>query len=127
VNAVRLPLGKGQLCLAGAIVLATVAAAVVAQLIDGQALAAGIGGALVVVYWALERVFSAAGRRGSFGHAVGIGVAGMMARLAVVLGALVAVGLVDREGFAACALTFLGLFTLYFVVSTSLLAGRPSR
>lgn len=108
-------------------VAATGVAAVLAHVINGHALTAAVGGGLVVLYWGLERLFAVLGQRGSFARGLCVGLAGMAVRLTVVVGCLVVVGLVDREGFAACSVAFLAVFTLHLAVSTTLLAVHPSR
>jgi hypothetical protein len=52
---------------------------------------------------------------GSFGAALGVALGGMVLRLALVLAALVAVGLLaSRPAFATAAVSFLLVFTLYW-------------
>lgn len=75
-----------------------------------------MGAALVLLYWVVERTSARLGRRGSFVHGVVVGVAGMILRLALVLGALVGVGLLDRPAFPDAALSFLATYSLYQVV-----------
>lgn len=119
--------GRKRLYAGGLLVAATAAAAAVGGALGDHAAAAALGGGLVLVYWLLDQLFTALGRHGSFAQALGIGLAGMAVRLAVVLGCLVAVGLLDRPGFAACSLAFLAVFTLHLAVSTSVPALRASR
>jgi hypothetical protein len=91
----------------------TVACGVVAGLLGRSVWAALLGAALVVVYWSLELLTVKLGSRGSFSNALAVGLGGMMIRFAVVLGALVAVGLLARPAFPEAALSFLIAYSAY--------------
>jgi hypothetical protein len=94
--------------------VAAVVLSVAAAVALGEAVwAAALGSCLVVVYWLLERLFAHLGSKGSFGHGMAVGVAGMAVRLALVVGVLIAIGLVARDDFATAALAFLGTYTIY--------------
>jgi uncharacterized membrane protein len=89
---------------------------VVAVLLGRQAWAAALGAALVVAYWLLELLTARLGSRGSFANAVAVGLGGMVARLAVVLGALAAIGLLAKPAFPEAALSFLVTYSIYQVL-----------
>jgi hypothetical protein len=97
------------------ILLAMVVLSAVVALLAGAAVAAAAGGAaLVLVVWLIERASIRLGDRGSFAHGLLVGLAGMVVRLAVVLGALVAVGvLADRATFTAAVVSFVAAYTVY--------------
>lgn len=78
--------------------------------------AACLGGGLVLVYWALEALAWRRAERASFNGAIAVALAGAALRLAVVLGVLVAVGLLARPAFATAALSFLAAFTVYMAL-----------
>jgi hypothetical protein len=88
----------------------------VALLVSGDVAAALAGGLLVVVYWLVELVAARVGRHGSFGRAIAVGLGGMVVRIAVVVGGLVVIGLVDRSGFIDAALSFVVVYTIYLGV-----------
>lgn len=95
--------------------MVTVAAAVVAALMDRPVWAAALGAGLMLGYWGLEVL---SWRRGeasaTFGGAMGVALAGMMLRLCLVLAALAAVGLLaSKEAFTTAVLSFLVAFTVY--------------
>ncbi len=92
---------------------ATVAAGVVAFLAGRPVWAAILGAGLVVAYWAVEALVWRRGAAVPFGAAMGVALGGMVLRLALVLGALVLVGVLARPAFATAALAFLASFTLY--------------
>jgi hypothetical protein len=94
-------------------VAAVVLSVVLAAALGEAVWAAALGSGLVVVYWLLERLFARLGSRGSFGHGMAVGVAGMAVRLALVVGVLIAIGLAARDDFATAALAFLGTYTIY--------------
>jgi hypothetical protein len=98
------------------LVAAAAAAVVVAALIGRPPWAAALGAGLVLAYWALEVLAWRRGEAsGSFGAALGVALGGMVLRLALVLAALVAVGLLaSRPAFATAAVSFLLVFTLYW-------------
>lgn len=87
--------------------------AVVALLVGGNAATALAGGLLVVVYWLVELLAARVGGAGSFSRAIAVGLGGMVLRLAVVVGGLVVIGLVDRSGFIDAALSFVVVYTIY--------------
>jgi hypothetical protein len=91
----------------------TVASAVVAWLLGQAVWAAALGAGLCLGYWALEAL---AWRRGSavpFGAALGVALGGMVLRFALVLGALILVGVFAKPDFATAALAFLASFSVY--------------
>jgi hypothetical protein len=94
----------------------TAVCGVVAGLLGRSVWAAVLGGALVVAYWLLELLATKLGARGSFSNALAIGLGGMMIRFAVVLGVLVAVGLLARPAFPETALSFLVVYSVYQVL-----------
>jgi zinc transporter ZupT len=82
----------------------------------GQPVWAAIAGAgLGLVYWALE-ILTWRRARGRQDLALGLALGGMGVRIAVVLVALVVIGVLDRPAFATAALSFLAAFTVYIVV-----------
>lgn len=87
-----------------------------AALLGREAWAAVLGAGLVVVYWLLELLAARLGARGSFANALAVGLGGMVARLAVVLGVLVAIGLFARPAFPEAALSFLLVYSTYQVL-----------
>ncbi len=99
-----------------ALVATTGVCGLVAGLLGREAWAAVLGATLVIVYWFIERTAARLGTRGSFGSALGIGLAGMAVRFAVVLGALVALGLLARPAFPEAVLSFLLAYSLYQVL-----------
>jgi hypothetical protein len=91
----------------------TVASAVVAGLLGRAVWAAALGAGLCLGYWALEAL---AWRRGSavpFGAALGVALGAMVLRFALVLGALILVGVFAKPDFATAALAFLATFSVY--------------
>lgn len=74
--------------------------------------AAVLGASLALLSWSLEMLGLRRAERASFNGAVAVAVGGMVLRLAVVLGVLVVVGLLDRAAFPAAALSFLAAFTV---------------
>lgn len=111
-----------------ALLAMTAACGVAAALLGRHVWAAALGGALVVVYWLIERTAARLGARGSFGNALAVGLGGMVARLAVVLGALAAVGLLAKPAFPETALSFLLVYSVYQVlrlVAHPALAAHP--
>jgi hypothetical protein len=94
----------------------TVTCGVVAGLLGRSVWAAALGATLVVVYWLLELLTARLGARGSFANALAVGLGGMMIRFAVVLGVLVAVGLLARPAFPEAALSFLIVYSVYQVL-----------
>lgn len=85
--------------------------------------AAALGAGLALVFWGLEYLAWRRARQVSFNGAVAVALGGMVLRLAAVLGALVAVGLLDRAAFATAALSFLAAFTVYTGLRLFLFAG----
>ncbi len=102
------------------------AAAVVAAAVGRPVWAATAGAALALLYWALEHVAWRRARRASFNGAVAVALGGMVLRLAAVLGALVAIGLLERAAFATAALSFLAGFTVYTGLRLFLFAGQSA-
>jgi hypothetical protein len=98
-------------------------AAALAFAAGGSAPLAAAGAALVLLHWGLEQVFTAAGYRGSASRAVAAGVGGLMVRFVVVGGLLVLIGVLHRQGYIACVLAFVGVFTLG--LSLRVLLGLP--
>jgi hypothetical protein len=90
----------------------TVAAVVVAALLDKPVWAALVGGGLMLVYWGLEALTWRRARERE-GLALGLAIGGMGVRLAVVVGVLVLVGVLARPAFATAALSFMAGFTVY--------------
>ena len=100
------------------ILLATAAVVAAAALLaGGDPLSAFAGALLVVGLWLLELAAVRAGSRGSFAHGLLVGLLGMVIRLAVALGILVAVGvLASRATFVAFVLGFVASYTIYLFV-----------
>ncbi len=99
---------------AAAVLLAVaVACGLVAAMAGYPVWAAALGAGLVVAYWGLEALAWRRARRASFNAALAVALGGMALRLAAALGALVVVGLLDRDAFATAALCFLAGFTVY--------------
>jgi hypothetical protein len=98
-----------------AILAAAVTACVVVALLTGRHAAGAAAGALLVpLYWLGERAAARLGaREATFARALLVGLGGMVARLAVVLGVLVAIGVLWRDQFAAAAVAFLATYTVY--------------
>jgi len=96
------------LALCGMVVACTVVAAALGR----PAWAAALGAGLALVSWAFEYVGWRRAKQASFNGAVAVALGGMVLRLAVVLGVLVVVGLLDRAAFATAALSFLAAFTV---------------
>jgi hypothetical protein len=94
----------------------TAACGVVAALLGRYAWAAALGAALVVAYWLLELLTARMGARGSFANALAVGLGGMVARLALVLGALAAIGFLAKPAFPEAALSFLVTYSAYQVL-----------
>jgi hypothetical protein len=90
----------------------TVAAVGVAALLSQPLWAALLGGLLMFGYWGLE-VLTWRRARDRDDLALGLAVGGMGVRLAVVLGALIVVGILARPAFATAALSFMAGFTAY--------------
>jgi hypothetical protein len=91
----------------------TIAGAGVALAAGRPVWAAVLGAGLVIVYWALDMLALRRANEGTFAHALGVALGGMALRLAVVLGALVVVGVLERPAFATAAVAFLASFTVY--------------
>jgi len=102
-----------QAVVAVALLAVAVACGLVAAITHCPVWAAALGAGLAVVYWGLETLAWRRARRASFNGAVAVALGGMALRLAVVLGALVIVGLLDRAAFATTALCFLAGLTVY--------------
>lgn len=104
-----------------------VAATLVAAATGRPAWAAGLGAGLALLFWALEYLGWRRAREASFNGAVAVALGGMVLRLAVVLGALVVVGLLARDAFATAAISFLTGFTAYVGLRLFLFAGDTAR
>lgn len=88
---------------------------VVAALVGAPIWAAVLGAGLVFGYWAIEvLVWRRARDRKDLALGAALGGSGM--RLALVLAALVLVGVFARPAFATAALSFLAAFTVYGAV-----------
>ena len=90
--------------------------AVVAALAARDSVTALIGALLVVAYWAIERLAMRVGRRGAFQWAMAVALVGTALRLAIVVGGLVIVALVDRSGFVEALVSFVVVYTIYLGV-----------
>jgi len=90
--------------------------AVVAAAAGRDVVTALLGALLVVVYWAIERLAARFGARGSLQWAMVVGVVGMVLRLAIVVGGLVIIGLVDRPGFVDAVVALVVVYTIYLGV-----------
>lgn len=106
-----------------------VAAVIVARLTGHPMWAAGLGAGLCLGYWALEALAWRRGAAVPFGTALGVALGAMVLRFALVLGALVLVGLLARPAFATAAVAFLAAFTMYVGVRlfTYPVAGAAAR
>ena len=102
-------------------------AAVVAGAAGGSAPMAAAGAGLALLFWVLDEAATALGRRGDVRQAVAASVGGVMVRYLVVGGLLVVAGLIDRDGFLSCVLTFMALFTVLLVVRIGRGAAETSR
>lgn len=105
-----------QLAVAAVLAAFVAVSALVAALLGRPAWAAALGATLVLVYWALELLSARRARGATPAGSVAVALGGMLARFAVVLGALIVVGVVARPAFAVAALTFLGVYTVYMVI-----------
>jgi len=106
---------------------ATLVAAILAWVLGVEVWAAALGAALVLVYWGVGGLFAGLAGRAATSVAVGIGVAGMVARLTLVVGCLIAVGLLARPSFATCAVSFLAVFNVSLALNLVLAAVRGRR
>ncbi len=95
------------------LVAVTVAAAAVAAVSGKPVWAAILGASLMLAYWVVETLVWRRGSAVPFGAALGVALGGMVLRLALVLGALVLVGLLARPAFATAAVSFLAALTVY--------------
>jgi hypothetical protein len=109
------------------LVAATVASACVALAAGRPVWAAAFGAGLVLVYWALDMLALRRANEGTFAHALGVALSGMALRLAVVLGALIAVGVIARPAFATAAVAFLVTFTVYTFLRFSAFAAVAAK
>ena len=91
----------------------TVASAVVAGLLGRPVWAAALGAGLCLGYWALEALAWRRAAAVPFGAALGVALGAMVLRFALVLGALVLIGVFARPDFATAALAFLATFSVY--------------
>jgi apolipoprotein N-acyltransferase len=89
------------------------ACALVAAATGRPVWAAVAGAGLALVFWGLECLSWRRARQASFNGAVAVALGGMALRLAVVVGALVVIGVLDRAAFATAAVSFLAGFTVY--------------
>jgi hypothetical protein len=103
-----------------ALIVSIPLAAAVAGAAGGSAPMAAAGAGLALLFWLLEEAATALGRRGDARQAVAASVGGVFIRYIVIGGLLVVAGLLDRDGFLSCILTFMALFTV-------LLAARIGR
>lgn len=97
------------------LVLAVVAA-VVAALAGRDALAAFVGALLVVIYCIVELLCAWIGSTGSFRRAMVVGMIGTVVRLALAVGGLTIVALVDRAGLLDAIIAFVAVYTVYLGV-----------
>lgn len=112
------------------LVALTVASGAAAAVLGREVWAAALGAALVVAYWLIELLAAGLGARGSFAKGLTVGLAGMVARLALVLGTLSVIGLVARPAFPEAVLSFLVVYTVYQVlrlIANPALAAQPGR
>lgn len=92
-------------------------AAVVAWALDGSVALAIAGAALACAFASIEAGCAALGSRTSVQVAVALGVGGVVLRMAIVLGALFAIGLATtREQTLAAIVAFIGTFTVALAV-----------
>lgn len=93
-----------------------VVCATVAALLGRSAWAAACGSGVVIAMWAIEKFAARVGGEGSFAQGMAVGLGGMMARMALAVGALVAIGLAaSKQAFIAAALAFATTYTVYNV------------
>jgi len=104
----------------------TAACVAVAAATGNPVWAAALGAGLALLMWALEYLAWRRARSASFNGAVAVALGGMVLRLAVVMGVLVVVGILDRAAFATAALSFLAGFTVYTGLRLFLFAGEPA-
>jgi hypothetical protein len=99
------------------IVVAVAVCAGVAGVLGRPVWAAAVGAGLVLSTWLLDTLAwrQADARRGL---ALDLALGGLIVRLAVSLGALVAIGLFARPAFATAALSFVAAFTAYLPLRT---------
>ena len=98
------------------IVTLVVVCTAIAALLGESAWAAACGSGVVVIMWVVEKLAARVGGEGSFAHGMAVGLGGMMARMALAIGALVAIGLAaSREAFIAAVLAFAATYTVYNV------------
>ena len=98
------------------LVALSVACGVVAAVLGRDVAAALVGALLVVAYWLLEGLAVRLGSRGSIQRAMVIAALGTVTRLAVVVGGLVVVALVDRPGLVDAIVSFVVVYTVYLAV-----------
>ena len=109
------------LALGGMVAVCVAVAAATGKPVWAAALGAGLG----LVMWAFEYLGWRRARDASFNGAVAVALGGMVLRLAVVLGVLIVVGLLDRDAFATAALSFLASFTVYTGLRLFMFADAP--
>lgn len=97
-------------------------AALVALALGRSALPAAAGAVLVLVYWLLQTGFERIGMQGSIARMTAAAVGGVAVRYLFVIVALVVIAFIDRAHFLAAALSFLAVFTVYYVVKFALSA-----
>jgi hypothetical protein len=96
------------------ILIAMIVACTAAAALAGQtAWAAACGATVVLVMWMLEKLTVRLGSRGTVAHGIGVGVAGMVVRMALAVGVLVAIGLAARPSFKEATFAFLASYTVY--------------
>ena len=85
-----------------------------AALLGRSAWAAACGAGVVVVMAAIEKLAARAGRGGSFGRGMAVGLGGMLARMALAVGVLLVIGLVAaKASFVDATLAFAATYTVY--------------
>ena len=92
------------------------ASAIVAAILGRDVVTALVGALLVVVYWLLEALTARLAEQGSIQRAMMIGAIGTITRLAVVIGGLVIVALLDRPGLIDAIVSFVVVYTVYLAV-----------
>ena len=100
----------------GPFVTTAMVVAETAYLLDRPVWAAIVGGALGLLYWALEALTMRIGAKMSANVAVSVAVAGSLIRLVVVFSLLVAVALLWRPVFATTLFAFVASFSVYLGV-----------
>jgi C4-dicarboxylate transporter len=109
------------------LVAVTIAGAGVALAAGRPVWAAALGAGLVIVYWVLDMLALRRANEGTFAQAMAVAFGGMALRLAVVLGALIAVGVFARPAFVTAAVAFLVTFTVYMFLRLSAFAAVTAK